>query len=99
MEQLTTAQTLVVKIGSSLLTDEQGALRREWLTTLLKDVAILHGQGKSVIIVSSGSIALGYRHINTDRSRLKIEEKQAAAACGQMYLIEAYHIASCCTSD
>ncbi|MEL7415235.1 MAG: glutamate 5-kinase, partial [Pseudomonadota bacterium] len=56
------ATTVVIKIGSALLVDaETGHLRRDWLAGLLDDVAELKGQGKAVLIVSSGSIALGRR--------------------------------------
>ena len=56
------ARRIVVKIGSALLTDRAtGALKAEWLSSLLDDVAALAAQGKQVVLVSSGAIALG-RH-------------------------------------
>ena len=50
---------LVVKVGSSLLVDPAGAVRRAWLETLVADIAALRGAGQQVIVVSSGAIALG----------------------------------------
>ncbi|MEQ8205520.1 MAG: hypothetical protein RIA65_05035 [Woeseia sp.] len=52
-------QRVVVKIGSALLIDERGALDRHWLQTLLDDVANFAANGKQVLLVSSGSVALG----------------------------------------
>ena len=62
MATLTSAKRLVVKIGSALLVDRNtGLLRSDWLHSLAQDVAWLKGQGTDVILVSSGSIALGRR--------------------------------------
>lgn len=54
----TAARRIVVKIGSALLTDrDTGALKAEWLASMLDDVAELTAQGKQVVLVSSGAIA------------------------------------------
>ena len=89
------SQRLVIKIGSALLADEKsGTVRQEWLNTLAQDVAGLIGQGKEVIIVSSGAIALGRKALGikyTDRpSSITLEQKQAAAAIGQVEISKAY---------
>lgn len=87
----TDARRLVVKIGSSLLADsETGALKTEWLASLVSDVADQVRQGRSVIIVSSGSIALGRRVLGLPAGPLKLEDSQAAAAVGQIDLAHAY---------
>ena len=53
---------IVVKVGSSLLVDaEAGRLKRAWLASLAADLAQLHGQGRDMLVVSSGAIALGRR--------------------------------------
>jgi glutamate 5-kinase len=83
------ARRIVVKIGSALLI-EDGALRRDWLKTLCADVAALRRDGKDVILVSSGAIALGRRALHLKSGALKLEESQAAAAVGQVRLAEAY---------
>lgn len=77
----------VVKIGSSLLIGEDGSPRREWLKTLISDVAELHANGTSIIIVSSGSIALGARKLGLEKGgRANLADAQAAASVGQIAL-------------
>ena len=85
------APRLVVKIGSSLLVDAAGALRREWLGSVLDDVVARAGQGQAVVVVSSGAVALGARRLGLPRGgRASLEDAQAAAACGQILLSGAY---------
>lgn len=92
-----TAQTLVsrtkrlvIKIGSALLVDgTSGDLREDWLRGLAQDVAELRKAGTDVLIVSSGSIALG-RHLLGLPDVLSLEQSQAAAAVGQIRLASAY---------
>lgn len=85
------AQRLVIKIGSSLLVDpETGTLNRAWLSSLIEDVAALKAEGRDVIIVSSGAIALGRKSLGLARGPLKLEESQAAASVGQVNLAHAY---------
>jgi len=88
---LTSAKRVVVKIGSALLVDEtSGGIRRRWLEALADDVAALRSEGKDVILVSSGAIAVGRRHLDLPEGSLRLEEKQAAAATGQIRLAHAY---------
>jgi glutamate 5-kinase len=85
------ARRLVVKIGSALLVDEaKGAIRRGWLDALTDDVAALMRRGTEVLLVSSGAIAVGRRHLGLTQKTLRLEEKQAAAATGQIRLAHAY---------
>lgn len=85
------AKRIVIKIGSALLVDaENGTLRKAWFDSIIEDVASLHQQGKDVVVVSSGSVALGRKHLNLQGKKLKLEEKQAAAACGQAELVQYY---------
>src|SRR5450432_2940019 len=89
--RLTDAKRVVVKVGSSLLVDaEKGRLNRAWLESLAADVATLRKRGQEVILVSSGAIALGRRHLGLNEGKLKLEESQAAAAVGQIRLAHAY---------
>ncbi len=77
---------VVIKIGSALLVDvENGKIRDEWLSSIAKDVSIFRSQGKDVILVSSGSIALGRKILGLKMSK-KLVENQAAAAIGQIEL-------------
>src|SRR6185503_17237371 len=63
---------------------------RDWLSSFCDDIAALKKQGLSVVLVSSGSIALGRRLRNLPAGELRLEESQAAAAAGQVRLAEAY---------
>ena len=83
------AQRLVIKIGSALLVDEAG-LREGWLRGLAQDVAEARGRGTAVVLVSSGSIALGRRVLGLPPGPLPLEQSQAAAAVGQIRLARAY---------
>jgi glutamate 5-kinase len=89
--RLTEAKRLVVKVGSALLVDaEKGRLNRAWLESFAVDVAALRKRGQEVILVSSGAIALGRRHLGLNVGKLRLEESQAAAAVGQIRLAHAY---------
>ena len=91
LPSLALARRLVVKIGSALLVDAAAAEPRgDWLTGLAADVAALRGRGAEVIVVSSGAIALARRKLGLGTKRLRLEEKQAAAAVGQIRLAEAW---------
>ena len=85
------ARRIVVKVGSALLVDgDTGRLNRAWLETLVADIVRLRRQGKQMVLVSSGAIALGRRHLGLPRGPLRLEESQAAAAVGQIRLAHAY---------
>jgi glutamate 5-kinase len=86
---LTEVHRLVVKIGSALLV-EDGHLRADWLEGLAQDVADLRRGGMDVILVSSGSIALGRGLLGLGTGALTLEQSQAAAAVGQISLAQAY---------
>jgi len=88
---LTDARRVIVKIGSSLIADPvRGCVKADWLATLAADIAALRAQGKEVVIVSSGAIALGRQALGLAAGELKLEENQAAAASGQIHLAHAY---------
>jgi glutamate 5-kinase len=87
---LATARRLIVKIGSALLVADDGEIRRPWLDLLAADIARCRTRGQEVILVSSGAIAIGRRHLALIGNRLRLEEKQAAAATGQIRLAHAY---------
>jgi glutamate 5-kinase len=90
MTALAAARRLIVKIGSSLLVDEAtGQIHRTWLDALCDDIALCRARGQEVIVVSSGAVAVGRRHLGL-KPPLKLEEKQAAAATGQIRLAHAY---------
>jgi glutamate 5-kinase len=91
MAALGDIKRLVIKIGSALLVDRKtGALRHDWLQALADDVAFLKARGCDVVLVSSGSIALGRGALGLSATKLALEESQAAAAVGQIRLARAY---------
>jgi glutamate 5-kinase len=91
LPSLTAAARVVVKIGSALVVDAQAAApRAAWLDGVAADIAALRAGGTEVIVVSSGAIALARRTLRLTRPRLKLEEKQAAAAVGQIRLAQAW---------
>lgn len=91
MAALTESACIVVKIGSALLVDaDQGNLRHDWLVSLAQDIAWLKTSGCNVVIVSSGSIALGRHVLGLPSAALSLEQSQAAAAVGQIRLARAY---------
>ena len=88
---LATARRIVVKIGSALVVDDKTAAPRSaWLASVAADVAALRAQGKEVVLVSSGAISLARRALGLTRRALRLEEKQAAAAVGQIRLAGAW---------
>jgi glutamate 5-kinase len=88
---LATAQRVVIKIGSALVVDEkQAAPRTTWLDSVVTDIRAMRERGTDVIVVSSGAIALARRTLRLTQKRLKLEEKQAAAAVGQIRLAQAW---------
>ncbi|MDC6452330.1 glutamate 5-kinase [Alphaproteobacteria bacterium] len=81
---------IVIKIGSALLIDKnKGALKNKWLESLALDICDLIKLKKEVVVVSSGSIALGKKQLALN-SNLTLDEKQAAAATGQISLAHAW---------
>lgn len=90
MELLHGAQRIVIKTGSALVADGTGVPRRGWMETLAADMRALQAAGKQVMLVSSGAVALGRGVLGLGTGALKLEEKQAAAACGQIALMEAW---------
>jgi glutamate 5-kinase len=94
LESLSASRRLVVKVGSALLVQDDGQLRRDWLDALAQDVAMLRGDGVEVMIVSSGAIAVGRRLLGLARGPrnrvLRLDESQAAAATGQVQLAHAW---------
>ena len=89
MATLSASRRVVVKIGSALLVEE-GQVHAHWLRSLAEDVAWLRKAGKDVVLVSSGSIALGRAALNLPEGTLALEQSQAAAAVGQIRLARAY---------
>jgi glutamate 5-kinase len=82
---------LIVKVGSALLVDPEGAVRREWLAALGAEIAARARQGQQIAVVSSGAIALGARRLGLSKGgRASLEDAQAAAAVGQIALSQVW---------
>ena len=80
---------VVIKIGSALIVDPTtGKARADWMRDLAADVASLREAGTQVVLISSGSIALGRQHLSLPAGAIKLPEKQAAAAIGQVELAQ-----------
>jgi glutamate 5-kinase len=91
MEALHHSQRIVVKVGSSLIAKpDTGRPNLYWMAGLAKDITALRAKGKEVCIVSSGAVTLGRAVLGLAQGTLAQPEKQAAAACGQMVLMQAW---------
>ncbi len=88
-ERLRSSKRLVIKVGSALLFDDEGAVAHDWLDGLANDIVAFRANGAEVVIVSSGAVGLGRRVLDLG-GKLKLEEKQAAAAAGQSLLMDAW---------
>jgi glutamate 5-kinase len=88
---LATSPRLIVKVGSALLVDGDGTVRRDWLAGLVGDIAERVRAGQQVAVVSSGAIALGARRLRLAKGgRASLEDAQAAAATGQIALCQVW---------
>jgi len=85
------SKTIVIKIGSSIIIDENKKIRKKWLTEFAKDIKNLLKQKKNVILVSSGAIALGCKKLNLSKQNLKIDKSQAVASIGQIELMNLFN--------
>jgi glutamate 5-kinase len=91
LPSVATARLLVIKIGSALIVDPIAAApRTAWLAGLAHDIAAARAAGTQVIVVSSGAISLARQALGLTQKKLRLEEKQAAAAVGQIRLAQAW---------
>ena len=87
---LKNSKIIVVKIGSSLLVDNERKIRKKWLSTFARDIKRLRSKNKKVIIFSSGAIALGCKKMNYQKKGLKLDKSQAIASIGQIELMNLF---------
>ena len=90
MSPLAPYRRITIKIGSALLVDKAGKLRADWLAGLAEDIHTLQAEGREVVIVSSGAIALGRGLLKLSALALTLEQSQAAASAGQIALSQAW---------
>ena len=84
------AQTIVVKVGTRMLTYETGKLNLRAMEKVVRELADLKNQGKDVVLVSSGAVGAGMGRLGLPKKPQNIPEKQAVAAIGQGLLIQMY---------
>lgn len=89
-DKLRSARRLIVKVGSTLVTRNGAGLDKTMMADWARQIATLRATGKEVVLVSSGSIAAGMQRLGWTKRPHAIHRLQAAAAVGQMGLIEAY---------
>jgi len=89
-EDLAAVQRIVIKVGSSLLTNPETGIDSDMVKSIAGQVNALRESGVQVCMVSSGAVALGRVHLGWLGKTLSVHEKQAAAAVGQPWLMEAY---------
>ena len=87
---LKNSKIIVIKIGSSLLINDNKKIRKKWLSEFSKDIQELLLQNKKVIIVSSGAIAMGCKKLNLSKKNLKLDKSQAVASIGQIELMNLF---------
>ena len=87
---LKNSKIIIIKIGSSLLVDENKKIKKKWLASFAKDIKNLKNRNKKVVIVSSGAIALGCIRMNYNKKNLKLDKSQAIASIGQIELMNLF---------
>ena len=88
--RLANAKRLVVKVGSALVTNNGAGLDLTAIDDWARQISVLRGQGKQVVLVSSGAIACGMQRLGWSKRPKSVHELQAAAAVGQMGLVQVY---------
>jgi len=88
--RISKAKKIVIKLGSSTIVDNKGKFKKKWLLSLIQDIKKLRQNKQQVVIVSSGSIALGQSYLKIKNKKVKIEMSQAVASIGQIHLINEF---------
>ena len=79
------SKIIVLKLGSSTVVDNKGKFKKDWVTSLIKDIKF-YRKKKNFVIVSSGAIALGQKYLKINKQKIQLEMSQAIAAVGQIHL-------------
>ena len=88
--QINKAKKIVIKLGSSTIVDNKGNFKKRWLLSLIQDIKKLRKNNQEIVIVSSGSIALGQNYLKIKSKKVKLEMSQAVASVGQIHLINEF---------
>ncbi len=86
---LDNSKKIVIKLGSSTVIDNKGNFKKKWIDSLIKDIKRFKKK-KDIVIVSSGAIAIGQKHLKIKRKKIKLEMSQAIASIGQIHLAEEF---------
>ena len=89
-DKIRNARRLVVKVGSALVTNNGSGLDKAAMADWARQIAVMRASGKQIVLVSSGAIAAGMQRLGWDKRPHEMHKLQAAAAVGQMGLVEAY---------
>jgi len=89
-QRVSTAKTVVIKVGTSTITYANGSLNLSAIEKLVRVLADLKNQGKNVVLVTSGAIAAGVNRMGLEKKPASVPEKQALAAIGQGNLMHIY---------
>jgi len=84
------AEKIVIKLGSSIVTNDGNGLDENCLSKLIKQISILISHKKKIVLVSSGAVAAGLKKLNIKKRPKVLSELQSAAAVGQMDLVQIY---------
>jgi glutamate 5-kinase len=88
--QINKAKKIVIKLGSSTIVDNKGNFKKKWLLSLIQDIKKLRKNNQEIVIVSSGSIALGQNYLQIKSKKVTLEMSQAVASVGQIHLINEF---------
>ena len=88
--QINKAKKIVIKLGSSTIVNNKGKFKKKWLLSLIQDIEKLRKKNIEIVIVSSGSIALGQSYLKIKNKKVKLEMSQAVASIGQIHLINQF---------
>ena len=88
--QINKAKKIVIKLGSSTIVNNNGKFKKKWLLSLIQDIKQLRKNNQEIVIVSSGSIALGQSYLKIKNKKVKLEMSQAVASIGQIHLINEF---------
>lgn len=88
---LNKSKKIVIKLGSSIVVDEKGKIKKKLLQSLIKDIKELK-KNRDIVLVSSGAIALGLSYLKIKKKKVKLEMSQAIASVGQIHLIDQFKV-------
>ncbi len=88
--QINKAKKIVIKLGSSTIVDNKGKFKKKWLLSLIQDIKQFRKNNQEIVIVSSGSIALGQSYLKIKNKKVKLQMSQAVASIGQIHLINEF---------